>query len=216
MKHTWTIAVILGFLFTATLSADSIPYPNPGTQSPNNYSFTATSTGAITAYFDGSGASYTEVLGLLVNGVPTGIVGLNNHSTPIGQSLDLGNANAGDSLDFFINVLTTGNTWYSNTALNSDGANHVYSTSFSGSSGIPAGTYVGFEDLAANVADYNYTDEQFVFTNTTTNPSTPEPATAALCGLALLSLAAARRRKVRHGLPQTFRISVPGRCYRSR
>jgi hypothetical protein len=51
----------------------------------------------------------------------------------------------------------------------------VYSSAFSGNSTIPAGTYVGFEDLAASVSDFNYTDEQFVFSNTSVAP-TPIPA----------------------------------------
>ncbi len=173
-------------IVVVSANAGAIPYPNSGTQNPVTYSFVASSTGDVVAYFDGSGASYTEVLGLEINGVATGITGLNNHSTAVGTSLDLGSANAGDTLTFFIDVETTGNTWYSNESLNSDGANHIYSTSFSGNGTIPAGTYVGFEDLAAPVSDFNYTDEQFVFTNTTTTTvsGTPEPSTFGLMGLA--------------------------------
>jgi hypothetical protein len=167
--------------------AGPIPYPNPGTQNPVTYTFTASSSGDIIAYFDGSGASYTETLGLDVNGVSTGITGLNNHATALGTALDLGHANAGDSLTFFINVLTTGDVWYSNPSLNADGANHIYSTSFSGTPAIPAGTYVGFEDLAKSGSDFNYADEQFVFSNTTTSVgSAPEPSAL---GLTFLSLA---------------------------
>jgi hypothetical protein len=80
--------------------------------------------------------------------------------------------------------------------MNADGANHVYSTSFPGTSTIPAGTYVGFEDLAKSVSDFNYADEQFVFSNTMTSiGSAPEPSTLALTLLTLLGLGglAARR-----------------------
>jgi hypothetical protein len=188
---------MLSLAFAAvSVTAATIPYPNPGTENPVTYTFTAASSGDIIAYFDGSGASYTETLGLDVNGVPTGITGLNNHSTAIGVALDLGHANAGDTLTFFIDVATTGSVWYSNPSMNADGANHVYSTSFPGTSTIPAGTYVGFEDLAKSVSDFNYADEQFVFSNTMTSiGSAPEPSTLALTLLTLLGLGglAARR-----------------------
>jgi hypothetical protein len=189
MRTKFALITISLTLAAISATADAIPYPNTGTQNPATYTFTAASSGDIVAYFDGSGASYTETLGLEVNGVPTGITGLNNHTTAIGASLDLGHANAGDTLTFFINVLTTGNVWYSNQSLNADGANHVYSTAFSGNAAIPAGTYVGFEDLAVSVADFNYTDEQFVFSNTvTTVGSAPEPATLGLTLLTILCL----------------------------
>jgi hypothetical protein len=189
VNMTWTLQQVLlvGALATVSLKAGTIPYPTPGTQNPTTYTFVAASTGPIVAYFYGTGAAYTETLGMDINGVPTGITGLNNHSTSVGTSLDLGTATAGDTLTFFIDVFNTGNVWYSNQSLNSDGANHVYSTSFAGNATIPAGTYVGFEDLAASVSDFNYADEQFVFTNTTGTVSgaVPEPASVWLVGLLL-------------------------------
>ena len=181
-------------------------YPDTGTQNPVTYTFTAAATGEIDAYFLGSGASYDEQLGLLVNGVATGTTGLDNHGTAQGAMLDLGSVTAGDTLTFFIAVSTTGDTWYSDPAMNHDGvgggtSNHVYSTSFAGgtfgSNVVPAGTYVGFEDLPANGAsDFNYTDEQFAFTNVATASSVPEPADMALfmAGLGLVGFMARRRR----------------------
>lgn len=196
MRARFALAV-LTLCAAVSMNADVIPYPTAGTQNPATYTFTAASTGDVIAYFYGSGAAYTETLGLEVNGVETGITGLNNHATAIGTSLDLGHANAGDTLTFFIDVATTGSVWYSNPSLNSDGANHVYSTTFSGNGTIPAGTYVGFEDLAASVSDFNYADEQFVFTNTLTNAgAAPEPGTIGLMLLATAGLGgfAVRRR----------------------
>ena len=79
-------------------SAATIPYPGIGVNT-EVYSLTAANTGAITAYFySRSDAAYTETLGLQINGVHTGITGLNNHTSSPGQSLILGYANIGDAL----------------------------------------------------------------------------------------------------------------------
>jgi hypothetical protein len=183
--------------------AGPIPYPTPGTPNPVTYTFTAASTGTITAYFDGSGASYDEEVGMLVNGVPTGIIGLDDHTTPVGTALVLGSVNAGDTLTFFDVVFTIGETWYSDPSMNADGGNHVYSTSAAANqvySGAPAGTYVGFEDLDFRTgSDYNYFDDTFTFTNTATvtHGGVPEPATWSLMLLGLGGLGGVLRRKAR-------------------
>ena len=167
-------------------SAGPIPYPTPGTPNPVVSTFTATSTGEITAYFAGSGASYDEEVGMLVNGVPTGVVGLDDHSSAIGLALNLGAVTAGDTLTFFDDVSSINTTWYSDPTLNTadDGGNHVYSTDATAGqvfAGSPAGVYVGFEDLNfISGSDYNYFDDTFVFTNTTLAGGVPEPATWAL------------------------------------
>jgi hypothetical protein len=172
--------------------AGPIPYPNAGTMNPVTYAFTAAGTGDVVAYFWGSTAGYTSTLSLLVNGVDTGIDGLNNHTSAYGDSLNFGTVNAGDSLVFRLNVLSTGDAWYSNTGLNYDGVNHVYSTDFAGDSSIPAGTFVSFEDLPFG-GDFNYNDEDFVFTNV--HGEVPEPISALLLGAGLLGAVAVRRQK---------------------
>jgi hypothetical protein len=174
------------------------PYPGSGSQNTATYSFTANG-GDVTAYFLGTSASYTEDLGLLVNGVDSGITGLDNHSSAVGASLDFGSIAAGSTLTFYINVANTGATWYSDKSLNSDGAQHIFSTTWAGGPGsIPAGTYVGFEDLAASVSDFNYLDEPFVFTNVVSTPAVPEPGNIALlmAGLGVFGVLARRRARL--------------------
>jgi hypothetical protein len=193
----------------AARATDIIPYPNSGTVNPITYSFTAASTGQIDAYFVGDGgAAYDETLALFINGVlsPNGF-GLDNHSSAVGQLFDLGSVVAGDTLVFAVSVNNPALSppyIYSNPTLNGPydggtGINHIYSTAYTADpaiGSIPDGTYVGFEDLPANnPPDFNYTDEQYVFTNVATVSSVPEPASLGLLGGGLIGLAALRRRK---------------------
>lgn len=189
-----TVAASLLALSALNANAGPIPYPNPGVPNPVTYAFTAASTGDVLAYFWGSTAGYTSTLSLLVNGVDTGISGLNNHSSAYGDVLNFGTVNAGDSLVFRLNVLTTGDYWYSDTGLNYDGVNHVYSTSFDGDSIIPAGIFVSFEDLPFG-GDFNYNDEDFVFTNIRDFNDVSEPLGVLLVGAGLAGIGMLRRRK---------------------
>jgi hypothetical protein len=188
--------------------ADQIPYAPIGAINPETYSFTATSTGAVDAYFAGSSAGYTEFLGLDVNGVATGITGLGNHSSSVGQVLDLGNAVAGDKLTLFIYVDDTAGFVYSDPTMNagydnnsSDGHQHVFATAYTGDGvggspvfpGIPTtnATFVGFEDLKYPNSDFDFNDTTYVVTNVTV----PDGGmTIAMLGGALAGLASLRRR----------------------
>jgi hypothetical protein len=146
--------------FANTARADLIPYPTPGLVNPVTYTFTAVSTGDIIAYFAGSTASFTNELGMMVNGGPVGSFGLNNHLSALGQSFDLGPVNAGDTLTFVMHNLIPGlGDLYSDPSLNGPydggpgGIQHVYSTPYTATSpiidSIPVGIFVSFEDLRA-------------------------------------------------------------------
>ena len=137
-----SLALLLCGLGTVA-RADAIPYPNVGTPNTATYSFTVAETGEIIAYFAGGGASFDLQLGLLVNGVDTGVVGLDNKTSMIGQSLDLGDAKAGDALTFVLHNLSTGRLAFSDPTLNvsydidgSVGHQHVYSTPYTATSPI--------------------------------------------------------------------------------
>src|SRR3954447_6442582 len=67
--------------------ADAIPYPTAGVVNSEVYTFTAGATGDIIAYFAGSTAFFDNQLGLLVDGVDTGKVGLDNHTSPLDSHL---------------------------------------------------------------------------------------------------------------------------------
>src|SRR5215475_9739077 len=109
--YRWAAAAALvscGWLATGVASADAIPYPNAGTPiATPSYNFTATATGDITAYFFASDAGDEEEVSMIVNGVPTGIFGLNNHTSTVGEAFNLGAVTAGDTIEFYIHDITT-------------------------------------------------------------------------------------------------------------
>jgi hypothetical protein len=211
------VGTCAGGHFISNAEAGTIPYPSTGTINPVTYTFTAEINGDVTAYFAGTGATYIDTIGMLVNGSPTGVFGLDNQTSTIGQSVDLGSVAAGNVLTFVLNVDTSPvssppppYTLYSNPSLNTGGflgLNQVYATTFAGGvinfpnglgnpsccSGayVPAGVYLGFEDST----DYNYTDEQVVLTDTAVT-ATPLPAALPLFagGLGLMGLFAKRKR----------------------
>jgi hypothetical protein len=191
--------------------ADEIPYLHIGTPNPITYDFIAAATGNVIAYFAGSGAGYDEQLGMLDDGILTASgFGLDDHTSSIGQSFNLGHVTAGDILTFLVDVVSPPIGYvYSNPDLNrnydindSEGHNHVYATPYTATSpiiasDIPAGTYVGFEDLAFPFADFNYFDEAYVFTDVADaaeEAQVTEPAPLAVLGVGLIGMWSIRRR----------------------
>ncbi|MFN0130228.1 MAG: VPDSG-CTERM sorting domain-containing protein [Verrucomicrobiales bacterium] len=174
------------------------------------YTFTASGNGPVTAYFAGSTAGYGSVVGLSINGGPVTLWGLQNNSTALGTSFVMGNVSLGDNLEFIFSV-DTGNSFgpadpdNPSYFLSSDendnpvaGSQHIYSTAYAGGDfGIPAGTYVGVEDISPLTDpdnDLDYDDHQFVFTGPGLSQVPEGGSAVALLGLALAGIGALRRR----------------------
>jgi len=222
MKTLKILAAAVIALFAAHAMAGSVPYQNVGHVAPTN-TFTATATGVITGYFVLGGSAsggyagdldYVQMLDLTNPSADTGWH-FDNQTTVAGATANFGNVQAGDVLEFQLRnayLTTTGNPngiiLSSNPANSYDGLNHAYSTSFAGGTlngvNIPAGTYVGMEDLPESfygytgISDFNYNDDTFVFTDVGANdPSaTPEPGSLVLMGTGLLGVAVLVRKKV--------------------
>ena len=181
-----TLAAVIACSIWAHSASASIVYLNGGSENVQTYSLMASSTGDLVAYFAGSGAALANQLGLLVNGVSTGLVGLNNHASAIGESFNFGHVEAGDVLTF-VDFVTGYATWYSDPALNGGNGNHIFSTTPAAGeafAGSPAGTYVAFEDLTFPYSDFNYFDHAFVYTVA----AVPEPSTWAMMVLGFAAL----------------------------
>jgi hypothetical protein len=146
-------------------------------QNPVTYSFTATVTGHVMAYYTGSTASDAEWIGLLTGPdlahlTDSGVFGLENHSTvspftatPLGTALDFGLVQAGTTLVFYIQDLNPGrsaNRFYSDAAMNLDGAGgaavqHIYSTAFNvGADGLVSTGGASPQTFAVPTGAYTY------------------------------------------------------------
>ena len=199
---------LLPLLVIASLPAFAgcIPYCSVGTIAPTNV-FTASATGSITGYFvqggaaSGGGAGDLDFVGMLDVTTATFSGWLfNNRTSLAGDTANFGPVNIGDTLVFELQNVSLGSIVFaSDPTLSSDGVNHAYATAFGGGvlngALIPAGTYVGTEDLPASFSDFNYNDDSFVFVGVSATPTTPEPGTLLLLGSGVVGLSNIVRRK---------------------
>jgi hypothetical protein len=167
-----------------------------GQENPLTYSFFALADGPVEAWFAGSEAGFTSELGLFVNGVDTGIRGLNNKSSKVGSVLSFGPVKRGDELVFAIHVRNSRQTYFSDLSRNADGFNHIWAMPFSGSGKLPSGVFVGFEDLWKG-GDKDYNDLTYVFRNVGIGEAIPEADTwvMLITGFLLVGLSMRRRRE---------------------
>jgi hypothetical protein len=207
MKEILGFCTLVFLLGAATpVRADSIPYANVGQVAPTN-TFEAISTGYVSGYFvqggaaSGGTAAFIDVVGLLdlTTGTFSGWL-FDNQTTKPGSMANFGKVNAGDTLAIMIlDVLPPLGMYSSDPALSSDGVNHVFATSWAGGmlngAYIPAGLYIGTEDLPIWLSDVNYNDDSFVLKGVTVVASVPEPVSLLLFGVGILGLAALSRRK---------------------
>lgn len=183
---------------TAGARASVIPYQDPGTVNQQTYNFAALTSGDLTVWFAGKGtAQNDDVLTAIINGTPIGTIGLDNQTSAIGQELDLGHVNAGDSIIFEVQDLSSGKNWFSDNSKNGDGLNHAYMAAFGGgtvgASIVPTSYYFGFEDVSGCASDWNYQDFQFY----SAISAVPEASTWAmlLLGFAGVGAISFRRRR---------------------
>lgn len=202
------LGLAAGIALLSNSYAVPITYLDAGNSgiNPTTYSFTATGSGDVTAYFAGSSAGYGSVIGMSVNNSIPSVFGLQNHSSAYGASLNMGHVNTGDTVTFVLLASYSyygpgpiNYVWSSKANDNMDHLNHIYSYAYAGDNLIPAGTYIGFEDLPG-LGDKDYNDHQFVFSGPfrETNPNTPNVpeagSTLAFLGASTLGALAVRRR----------------------
>jgi hypothetical protein len=190
--------LLLVVALAAPLAAHAFPIAPPGTE---GLEVVALGSDPVVATYQGNSAVYSNDLFLMLDGLghpgddgdlTNDLFIFNNHSTPVGTTLNLGTFSPGTELMFRLFVHDTGNNYYSGPASrNPDGDAHARVLN----EWLPGTTLVSFEDLFGTPEGANgYNDLSFSFTNTTTVAAS-EPPTLALFGIGLGILVAGLRRR---------------------
>lgn len=168
------------------------PTPNGGSAVTGGQELFS-SGGDVTVTFLGpTSAAYDEELFVAMPSLGYGLF-MDNHSTGNGTTYDLGVIPAGTEIEFGLDVFNTGNLWFDGPgSRNSDNTVHAYMVN--NYEGLANTTYVGFEDLAASVADFNYVDEVYAFTGASSASVPDSSSTLPLLGVGLAGLAGIARR----------------------
>ncbi len=229
MRNLFSAAALIAAALAGTAASATdmhYRYDNAGQANTQTYSFTVTQTGDVTLYTMPSTGYYESTLSVTVNGqtIANGILPLGSTS-PDFHATDLGSFQAGDVVEFLLNVYdrdsagTYLGTYSSNEAENADGLNHIFANDYPGEPwiGVPSGIFLGFEDTTTGDprGDNNYNDYTFVASNLSIGPAitlpqrpgsgdnstaaVPEPASWAMMvmGFGLAGMAMRSNRKVR-------------------
>jgi PEP-CTERM motif len=151
--------------------------------------------GPVNIYFVGSSAAFESLLRLTF---PTELGPFfPNHSTTPGTMISLGTFAPGTPLVFGLDVLSTGNRFYTGVgSRNADGLVHAGITQWEADSLIPVnGFLVGFEDVFRG-GDMDFNDHMFVFEGVQPAAPVPEPGTIFLLTTGLIGVGGAVRRRL--------------------
>lgn len=174
------------------LAASAFPIAIAGTE---GLSVVVSGTDSVIATYQGNSAAYSNdlYLGVSASANPGDVFIFNNHANAVGDTYNLGTFEVGTELIFRLYVNNTGDNFYTGPASrNADNLPHARVQN----EWMPNTTLVSFEDLFGTPEGVNgYNDLSFSFTNTSSTPAVPEPASIALFGAGLVGLGLLKRRK---------------------